>query len=117
MRLAAIIAAGLLSRAANTGSVLIDKYLGDALYAAMVFEMIRLAKRPRPAWNAGLAMAAMIAIECFQLTGIPAELAASASLAMRVAGRLLGTQFSWLDIVAYAAGIGAMLLPCYIRPK
>jgi hypothetical protein len=47
----------------------------------------------------------MVALESFQLTGIPAALYASNRLPLRLAGRLLGTQFHWLDLVAYAAGI------------
>ena len=35
--LAAIIAAGILSRVIHTGWIVFDKYLGDALYAAMVY--------------------------------------------------------------------------------
>ena len=43
--LAAIVAAGLLSRVAHTGFRLFDKYLGDALYAAMVYVIFRLTGR------------------------------------------------------------------------
>src|SRR5438105_3691063 len=40
--LALIVSAGLLSRLAHTGFRLFDKYLGDALYAAMVYVLFRL---------------------------------------------------------------------------
>ena len=43
--LAATIAVGIASRMTHTGWVLADKYLGDALYAAMVYALIRLASR------------------------------------------------------------------------
>ena len=104
--LAAIIAAGLLSRTVHTGLVLIDKYLGDALYAAMIYVILRLTGRiARVAlWSA----AAVTAIELFQLTGIPAGMAASESIVVRVCARLLGTQFSVLDLAAYAVGIACI---------
>ena len=33
---------GILSRVVHTGLVVFDKYLGDALYAAMVYTILRL---------------------------------------------------------------------------
>jgi Protein of unknown function (DUF2809) len=101
--LASIIVCGLLSRMAQTGFKIFDKYLGDALYAAMVYVILRLAGRiTRVALWAGLTM---IAIELFQLTGLPAEMFRSGSAAVRVCARLLGTHFSVLDLLAYAADI------------
>jgi hypothetical protein len=98
-----IIAAGILSRTLHSGFVLIDKYLGDALYAAMVCVLLRLTGRIQRValWAAVI----MIALESFQLTGIPAALYGSNHLPLRLAARLLGTHFHWLDLVAYAAGI------------
>ncbi|MBN8729629.1 MAG: DUF2809 domain-containing protein, partial [Acidobacteria bacterium] len=84
--LAAIIAAGLLSRTLHTGQPLLDKYLGDALYAAMVYVLIRLTGlTPHVALWAALAMTA---IELFQLTAIPAHLYRSPHLPLRLAARL-----------------------------
>ena len=98
------IALGLLSRTLRLGWVWWDKYLGDALYAAMVYALIRLVWPAKPSRIAALAMTVMAAIEIFQLTRIPAHLLASQHF--RLAARLLGTEFSWLDLLAYAAGIG-----------
>ncbi|MGH9722638.1 MAG: DUF2809 domain-containing protein [Bryobacteraceae bacterium] len=104
--LAAIIIVGILSRVAQTGIRIFDKYLGDALYAAMVYVVFRLTGRiARVAVWAGVAM---IAIELFQLTGIAAGMLRSGSAAERVCARLLGTDFSVLDLLAYAAGIGCI---------
>lgn len=106
--LAAVIAAGLLSRLVPTGHPLTDKYLGDALYAAMVYILIRLSRRTnRVALAASLLM---LAIELFQLTLIPAALSQSPHLPVRLAARLLGTHFSPLDLLAYAAGIAPLAL-------
>ncbi|MEZ5398458.1 MAG: DUF2809 domain-containing protein [Bryobacteraceae bacterium] len=104
--LVAIVAAGLGSRTVQTGRVLFDKYLGDALYAAMVFVLLRLTGRVSGValWAAG----AMTAIECLQLTGIPAGMLHSEHAVVRVAARLLGTEFSVFDLVAYAVGIAGI---------
>jgi hypothetical protein len=101
--LAAIVGAGILSRAMQTGFRVFDKYLGDALYAAMIYVLLRLSGRI--ARVALWAAVAMTAIELFQLTGIPAAMFRSGYLAARVCARLLGTEFSVLDLLAYAVGI------------
>src|SRR5262245_38507170 len=90
----------------HTGFRLIDKYLGDALYAAMVYVLLRLTGRiARVAlWTA----IAMVAIELFQLTGIAAEMLKSGNSIMRAFARLLGTDFSMLDLLAYAVGIACI---------
>jgi hypothetical protein len=104
--LAAIIPAGILSRAVHTGFQLFDKYLGDAAYAAMAYVLFRLTGRIArvPAWTA----VTMTAIELFQLTRIPAGMLHSGNPAVRVGARLLGTEFSVLDLMAYAVGIGCL---------
>jgi hypothetical protein len=101
--LAAIVGAGILSRAMQTGFRVFDKYLGDALYAAMIYVLLRLSGRI--ARVALWAAVAMTAIELFQLTGIPAGMLRSGYPAARVCARLLGTEFSVLDLLAYAVGI------------
>lgn len=102
----AIIVTGVLSRLAHTGFRLVDKYSGDALYAAMVYAAFRLTGRISHVtlWAA----ATMIALECFQLTGIPAGMHRSGYPAARLCARLLGTEFSVPDLLAYAAGIGCI---------
>jgi hypothetical protein len=106
--LAGIVAAGILSRIVHTGLAAFDKYLGDALYAAMVYALFRLLRTTGPVavWTS----AVMLAIELFQLTMLPARMLASNHLMVRLCARLLGTQFSYLDLVAYAVGIGFMYL-------
>ena len=109
--LVGIIAGGILSRVVHTGMAIIDKYLGDALYAAMVYAILRIfwlaAKSARLAVSA---MAIMTAIELFQLTMIPAHLLASEHLMVRICARLMGTEFSFLDLLTYAVGIGCIYL-------
>jgi hypothetical protein len=104
--LGVIIPIGILSRIGRTGSVLFDKYLGDVLYAAMVYAIFRLWLTSRPATLA--AAVTMIAIEAFQLTRIAAQLLTSEHLAVRIAARLMGTYFSYLDLLAYAVAIACM---------
>ena len=108
--LAGIIVMGVLSRIVHSGSVVIDKYLGDALYAAMVYVILRLLWRA-PAVVVGVsAMIAMTFVELFQLTMIPAHMLASHHLISRIGARLMGTEFSFLDLLAYAVGIACIYL-------
>jgi hypothetical protein len=81
-RLAGIIAVGLPSRVVHTGLPIFDRHLGDALYAAMVYAILRLFRRDKPA--ALYAMAIMTAIEFFQLTIIPAGMLKSEHLIVRI---------------------------------
>ena len=109
--LAGIIAVGILSRVVHTGLLVFDKYLGDALYAAMVYTILRLswmaAVRARLAVST---MAIMTVIELFQLTMIPAHLLANEHVMVRICVRLMGTEFSFLDLLTYAVGIAFIFL-------
>jgi len=106
--LAGVIALGILSRVVHTGLVILDKYLGDALYAAMVYSILRILSRT--AAVAVPAMMIMTVIELFQLTAMPASLLASDYLVVRICARLMGTEFSFLDLLAYGVGIGCIYL-------
>ena len=106
--LAAIIAVGLLSRVVPTGFELWDKYLGDALYAAMVYALAR--RRWASPRATIIAAVIMLALELFQLSELPRRMLASDRLAVRVCAHLLGTQFSFADLAAYAVGIGCIYL-------
>ncbi len=103
-----IIAVGILSRVLHTGFVIFDKYLGDALYAAMVYVILRAWRNRRSAavWAATI----MTAIELFQLTLIPAHLLHSSHSMVRIVARLMGTEFSFADLATYAVGIGCAYL-------
>ena len=106
--LGVIISVGMLSRVVHTGFVILDKYLGDALYAAMVYSILRLSWKT--AAVAVPAMIVMIGIELFQLTMIPARLLASEHLVARICARLMGTEFSFADLFAYGVGIGCIYI-------
>jgi len=101
---------GVLSRIVHSGFVIIDKYLGDALYAAMVYVILRLLWRAKAAAVGICAMITMTLVELFQLTMIPAHMLASGHLILRIVARLLGTEFSFLDLLAYAVGIACICL-------
>ena len=104
----AIIATGIVSRVVHTGLAVFDKYLGDALYAAMVYGILRLLSRARA--SAFCAMVLMTAIELFQLTMIPAHMLSSEHLMTRICARLMGVEFSFADLLAYGVGIGCIYL-------
>ena len=103
-----IIATGILSRVVHTGLAVFDKYLGDALYAAMVYGILRLLSRA--AASAVCAMVVLSAIELFQLTMIPAHMLASEHLMTRICARLIGVEFGFADLLAYGVGIGCIYL-------
>src|SRR6202165_4765069 len=105
-----IVAIGILSRVVHTGLVVFDKYLGDALYAAMIYVILRLLWRAAALAVAVSAMAVMTLIELFQLTMIPAHMLANEHLIVRICARLMGTEFSFLDLLAYGVGIGCIYL-------
>ena len=108
--LVGIIAMGILSRVIHTGLVVFDKYLGDALYAAMIYVILRLLWRASALSVAVSAMAVMTLVELFQLTMIPAHMLANQHLIVRICARLMGTEFSFLDLLAYGVGIGCIYL-------
>jgi hypothetical protein len=75
--------------------------VGDALYAVLVYLVVAiLIPRTPRARVAGMAVAACVLIELFQLTGVPAELGESWPPLRWV----LGTTFGAADLVAYAVG-------------
>ncbi|MFB7373646.1 DUF2809 domain-containing protein [Streptomyces sp. NPDC056222] len=94
-----IVAAGLGIRYAASGSV--AKYAGDALYTVLVLALVvLLAPRVRPAVAAGIALGFSCAVELFQLSGVPAEMALRSTLARL----MLGTSFNAPDLFWYAIG-------------
>ncbi len=65
--------------------------------------VVLVAPRTRPVAAAGAALAFSCAVELFQLTGVPAALAAHSRLAPLV----LGTSFHAPDLLWYAVGAAA----------
>jgi hypothetical protein len=108
--LAGIIVIGVLSRIVHSGFLIIDKYLGDAFYAAMVYVILRLLWRTTAVAVGMSAMITMTFVELFQLTMIPAHMLASDHLISRICARLMGTEFSFLDLLAYGVGIACICL-------
>ncbi|MEV6978559.1 DUF2809 domain-containing protein [Kitasatospora sp. NPDC093806] len=93
------VVAGLGVRAVAGGEV--AKYAGDALYTVLLYALVVLvAPRLRPAvaavWAAGLSWA----VELFQLTGVPDDLARRSTLARLV----LGSTFNPPDLLWYLVG-------------
>lgn len=93
------VAAGLSVRSVLGGDV--AKYAGDALYALLIFWLVLVVAPRTRAWVAAVvAFAVSVAVELFQLTGVPAELGAHSALARLV----LGTTFNAPDLPFYAVG-------------
>ncbi len=92
------IAVGLASRRFPIGVHLWDKSLGDALYTVMIYFLVAIARPDRsPAALGAFALAISVAIEAFQLTGIPSRLP-------RILQIALGTTFAWHDVACYVVG-------------
>jgi hypothetical protein len=95
---AGTIALGVASRRIHLGFALWDKSLGDALYTVMIYfavACVRPSLSPRA--TGAIALGFSLAIETFQLTGIPARLPALLRFA-------LGTTFAWHDVACYFVG-------------
>ncbi len=98
--LAVTVLFGLLSRLRPVGWYPYDKSLGDVLYAAAVYLVLALAGL-RASWAAPLALGLCLAVELFQLTGVPGRF--DHILILRW---LLGTTFTWHDVGCYVVGVG-----------
>lgn len=108
--LVAVIGIGVLSRLIPTDNVILGKYLGDALYAAMVYILLALLmRRIGTPGRFVLALILMVGIELFQLTHIPLGMRSSETTVFRLLSILLGTTFSWYDIAAYLIGLIMMV--------
>lgn len=102
--MAALVIAGLIVHLALPETSASD-IAGDALYAAAVYTAIVLiAPGLRPIAAALIAAALCLAIELFQLTGIPLRLGVLFPPAMLV----LGTVFDARDLVVYPAAVGVV---------
>jgi hypothetical protein len=96
---AVTVAAGLSVRSVLGGDL--ATYAGDALYALLVFWLVLVvAPRTRGWVAAAVAFGVSVAVELFQLTGVPAELGAHSTFARLV----LGTTFNAPDLPFYAVG-------------
>lgn len=101
-----MIALGVISRILRFENAIFDKYLGDALYAILFYLLISmLVSELRAIRKATIVFMLMMTLELFQLTRIPMALSQNENVLARIAAMLLGTVFSWLDILAYLVGI------------
>ena len=97
---------GTLSRVVQTQNIIFDKYLGDMLYAVLMYWLMSFVwTRAMPLTKLLLTTLIMILIEAFQLTGLPLSFRRSESVALHVFAIALGTTFSFFDIIAYLVGI------------
>jgi len=99
--LAAVVAAGLVVHAVLPDAAATD-IAGDALYAAAAYLAVVLVAPSLPVLAiGGIAAAWCVAVELFQLTGLPLEWGMRFTPVMLV----LGTVFDARDIVAYVVTI------------
>lgn len=94
----ACVVLGLLSRSTKTGLELWDKSFGDFIYPVMFGFLLRVVWPRMPAARVGLgAFGICMALELFQITGIPATFP-------RPLRFVFGTTFAWHDVACYVAG-------------
>jgi hypothetical protein len=109
-----IVLAGIASRVFHSGFILLDNDLGEALYAALAYVLLSIAwLQLTPARKALITIVAMVAIEAFQLTGLPARFAVSGNPVLKLLAIVLGTTWSWRDLLGYAVGIIVVALLDY----
>jgi hypothetical protein len=110
-----ILIAGITSRIFHSGLALIDNDLGEALYAALAYVLLGIAwPQLNVTRKALITIVAMIVIEAFQLTSVPAHFAASSNTLLKLLALVLGTTWSWRDLVGYAVGIAVVALLDYV---
>ena len=86
----------------------INVYLGDVLWALMVFFLVGLIFRSKATlWVAGMALLFSYGIEISQLYHAPWI---DAIRQTRLGGLVLGYGFLWRDLVSYTMGIGVGVL-------
>lgn len=103
--LAITIVLGILSRSRPIGWYPYDKSLGDLLYAVAVYLVLALVlPRRSPGFVAAAALGLCLTVETFKLTGIPEQAAH-----WGVIRWLLGTTFSWHNLVCYGLGVAGIL--------
>ncbi|WP_130335676.1 DUF2809 domain-containing protein [Micromonospora kangleipakensis] len=113
---ALFLAVALTIRALSDGRL--EQYSGTALYASMVYAgVLFLWPRMSPLPAGAVAVAFCWAVECAQLTGIPAALSARSLLARLV----LGVQFDPTDLLWYPVGVAPLvaahwMLAARLRP-
>ncbi|SEB58921.1 Protein of unknown function [Paramicrobacterium humi] len=89
------------------GSGPVADVVGDVLYAALIYLLVAaLLPRAPQIVPAAVAIVWCVAIEFFQLTGLPEQW----GLAFRPAMLVFGTVFSPVDIACYVAGIVGVAL-------
>jgi hypothetical protein len=104
--IAVLVAAGLLVHTSLPDTAATD-IAGDALYAGVAYAMVVLiVPRWHPLVSGAVAAAWCVAVELFQLTGLPERWGADVPAVMLV----LGTVFDARDLIVYVAAIALLAL-------
>ena len=107
-----VAAIGIVSRVVFIGFLIWDKYLGDVVYAAVFYLILSLVwRKGTTVGKALLTTAYVVVVEVFQLTQIPVYLNRSENFFVKTfAYVVLGSVFTWWDMLAYGVGIGGALI-------
>lgn len=105
-----ILVAGLAVHAFADGPV--GGFAGDALYAALIAVIVAFAVPRAARWVAPVAALAFCwAIELLQLTPLPRAIEEAVPGSYFV----FGSTFQWIDLVAYAVGVAAVVAVAVLR--
>lgn len=105
---------GVVSRLIQIENPILEDYLGDALYAVMFYLILSFFFRNASPTIIGFTtFVIMIGFELFQLTNIPLNFVESGNIVLKLTGILLGTTFSWIDILSYIVGIIGIMIADY----
>ncbi|WP_439558418.1 DUF2809 domain-containing protein [Dyadobacter sp.] len=105
---AGVMLAGFLSRRLLGQYAFIKLYVGDALWAMMVFLSLAFVFCKWPTWQvAAAALGFSVCIELSQLYHAPWI---DAIRQMPLGGLILGFTFVWSDLVCYAVGVGIAVM-------
>jgi len=114
-----VMGAGLLSRKFSyIFPEIVNDYLGDSLWAVMIYGMVAFIFKNRPIkWIATCSILFCYAIEISQLYHAPWI---DSIRNTRLGGLVLGFGFLWTDLLAYTLGIGFAILIeriAYLKPS
>lgn len=114
--LLATIALGLASRRfPEWQPAFVARYAGDALWAAMVFWLLALARPRATAWRLGLvALGIAFAVELSQLSHAPWL---EGIRGTRLGALALGQGFLWSDLACYIVGVAAAAVIDVLAPR
>lgn len=96
---------GIISRVIPFHNIILNKYIGDSLYAIALFYFLILIFNYSRKKSLIATVFLVSFIELFQITHIPLYLANHNNMILRIVAIFIGTNFSIYDLLAYYIGL------------